>query len=117
MPALIKSEPGRPVKVSMRLLPSLQGIGPTTPRDSNFPGTDYPGGPSSPFLPFFLAGSTSRGRDCDGVPAGAGFVSFGVSTFGLDAPGSVRGGGTELSSRRGVTIGAVFTSGFAGSSV
>src|SRR6266404_858928 len=52
---------------------------------------NQPGGPSSPFLPFFLAGSASRGRVCAGVAAGAaGLVSLGVSVF-------VRGsGGTSV---------------------
>src|SRR6184192_3246316 len=63
----------------------------------------HPGGPSSPFFPFFFAGSASRGRDCAGVPAGAGSF-FGVSGFTRGSPGSVLGAGNVLSSRRGLVM-------------
>src|ERR1051326_248421 len=50
---------------------------------------DQPGGPSSPFLPFFFAGSASRGRLCAGVAAGTtGSVFLGGSVVVRGSAGS-----------------------------
>ena len=63
------------------------------------------GGPSLPFLPFFFAGSASRGRICAGVATGTAGSTFLGSGFVRGSGGtSDFAGGSVESSRFGVVI-------------